>query len=199
MAVKRFKESSLRNDKKYTSLLAGNNYYVPPSYESIASVTVGAGGSPSIEFTSIPSTYVALELRAIVRGDIAYCLFTFNNDTTTSNYVDHYMQGNGSSAYAGADVNTLAGIGFWNPPPLAATNTFLAGTLDIIDYASTSKYKTVKSINGFDNNGSGVITLQSGLWKSTSAISSLKIVSNGGASYPFLQYSTFALYGIKGA
>lgn len=183
---------------KYDSMLAGNAAYIPTDFESIATISVGAGNAASIEFTSIPSDYVALQVRAIMRGDISYCLWTFNNDTTVGNYVSHYMQSNGSSAYSGADVNTLAGLGLWNPPTAAATNNYCVGNLDIFDYALTSKYKTVRSLNGFDLNGSGVVTFQTGVWKSTSAVTSLKIVTNGGAGYPFLQHSHFALYGIKG-
>jgi hypothetical protein len=55
MAVKRFTESSILDDKKYTSLLAGNPSYVPPSFESIATVT-GTGSAGNLVFTSIPGT-----------------------------------------------------------------------------------------------------------------------------------------------
>ena len=53
-------------------------------------------------------------------------------------------------------------------------------------------------MGGDDNSGSRQTAFNSGLWMSTSAITSVTILSGGG-SYTFQQYSQFALYGIKGA
>jgi hypothetical protein len=66
-----------------------------------------------------------------------------------------------------------------------------------LDYANTNKYKTTRSIGGNDNNGSGFVSLISGLWLSTSAISNIEIIPLNGTLWT--QYSHFALYGIKGA
>ena len=67
-----------------------------------------------------------------------------------------------------------------------------------LDYASTSKYKTVRAITGTNANTSSAnfaVSLGSGLWQSTNAITSVTI-ANG---YDFFSTSTtFALYGIKG-
>jgi hypothetical protein len=63
-----------------------------------------------------------------------------------------------------------------------------------LDYASTSKTKVVRSIVGGDRNGGGRITLSSGLWNSTSAITSFKIITS---TDNFAQYSALALYGVK--
>jgi hypothetical protein len=41
------------------------------SYESIATVTVGSGGASEVEFTSIPSTYTHLQIRALARNTTA--------------------------------------------------------------------------------------------------------------------------------
>jgi hypothetical protein len=51
-------------------------------------------------------------------------------------------------------------------------------------------------LTGYDANGSGKVSLYSGLWRSTSAIDSVVLVQNAGN---FAQNSQFALYGIKGA
>jgi hypothetical protein len=66
---------------------------------------------------------------------------------------------------------------------------------DVLDYANTNKFKTLRSLTGNDRNGSGSIWLDSGLWRSTSAITSIKFTTGTA----FAQYSQFALYGIKGA
>ena len=45
-----------------------SRYSITGSYESIATVTVGSGGSSYIEFTSIPGTYTHLQIRGILRN-----------------------------------------------------------------------------------------------------------------------------------
>jgi hypothetical protein len=44
----------------------------PTSFESIQTVTVGAGGASSISFTSIPATYASLQIRYLAQNDAAY-------------------------------------------------------------------------------------------------------------------------------
>jgi hypothetical protein len=68
--------------------------------------------------------------------------------------------------------------------------------MDILDYANTSKNKTIRMLSGNDRNGSGDIILISGLWASTSAINQIDLRLESAAN--FAQYSQFALYGIKG-
>jgi hypothetical protein len=65
-----------------------------------------------------------------------------------------------------------------------------------LDYTNTNKNKTARSLWGYDANGSGYVGLYSGLWRNTSAINRIDYVP---ASGTFPQYSSFALYGIKGA
>jgi len=77
------------------------------------------------------------------------------------------------------------------------TTTYGVMILDIIDYTSTSKYKTLRMISGGNVNGTGsVISLDSALWQSTSAITSLTIRADSTA---FASGTTISLYGIKGA
>ena len=78
------------------------------------------------------------------------------------------------------------------------SNIFGAFIIDIHDYSSTSKYKTVRGFGGLDANNSSVdleINLISGVWMNTAAISSITLSAND----PFTTTTTFALYGIKGA
>ncbi len=169
------------------------------SYESIATVTVGSGGSSTITFSSIPATYTHLQIRCIARSDYAnsgYGTMRFNSDSG-SNYNAHYLSGNGSSASASA-MGQYTGMDFLALSQ-SASNIFGAGVIDILDYANTNKYKTVRSLcGGDDNSTNGRIALNSGLWMSTSAITSITILSGGGSN-TFQQYSQFALYGIKGS
>jgi hypothetical protein len=73
-------------------------------------------------------------------------------------------------------------------------NTFGTFILDILDYKDTNKYKTARSLDGSDANGSGEISLRSGSWRNTAAITSITLTPTGTG---IAQYSSFALYGIK--
>jgi hypothetical protein len=175
---------------------------VTSSYESIATATVGSGGTATVEFTSIPATYTHLQIRGIGRNAAGSAggsnlELQFNTDTA-SNYSSHYLRGSGSAASAGAYtssgriyfIETMARNG-------NTSGTFGTFVIDILDYANTNKYKTVRGLGGYDDNGSGYILFGSGNWRSTSAITSIKIILEGGDT--FAQYSQWALYGIKGA
>jgi len=70
--------------------------------------------------------------------------------------------------------------------------------IDINDYASTTKYKTIRNYCGIATNSGvdvGAINLGSGLWENTNAVTSLTI---NGLGVNFTTTSVFALYGIKG-
>lgn len=165
-------------------------------YESIATVTVGSGGAANIEFTSIPGTYTHLQIRFITRfGSVAVFKTTFNSDNGT-NYAWHEIQGNGSSVTANAGSSAAFMYGAYSNGFSATADTFGAGVIDVLDYANANKYKTLRMLSGYDANGSGGLQLNSGLWQSTSAITSIKIAPN---TSTFQQYSHFALYGIKSA
>lgn len=177
------------------SLSAGT----PPvtnSYESISTVTVGSGGSSTVTFSSIPSTYKHLQIRSITKGTGAEdgVLMYFNGDTG-SNYNFHGLYGTGSAVGAEGG-GTRANIPLeQRAVDSSATSVFAGGVLDILDYANTSKNKTTRSLAGYDRNGSGFIAMGSGLWMSTAAINSITFITSATS---FAEYTTFALYGIKG-
>ena len=170
-------------------------------YESIATVTVGAGGASSVDFTSIPSTYTHLQIRGIMKmsstiQDVGNFYIQLNGDTA-ANYSAHRLYGNGSSAAAQglANMNQF----YWSqsmPSDYSGyANMFGAAVIDILDYANTNKYKTGRALIGQDTNSSSdsQIKLASASWRSTSAVTSIKLFT----SPNFTQYSQFALYGIK--
>lgn len=176
------------------------------SYESIATTTVGAGGTATITFSSIPSTYKHLQLRIISRSDLATSdtdslALRFNSDTG-SNYAYHFLTGNGATATASAAASQSAAILGGEPSNSHTSSVFGAFVVDILDYANTSKTKVIRSLGGYDANGVGTdkgeIRLSSSLWNSTSAITDISLKSGGSFNRGFTQYSSFALYGIKG-
>jgi len=179
------------------TLSAGAPPVSPTSYESISTVTVGGGGASSISFTSIPSTYKHLEIRGIgqINTGTEYALVRFNSDSG-ANYSIHYLNGSGAAASAGAATSSNQAAMFYGMGMPSTANTFGAGVCAILDYADTNKYKTVRSLDGFDANGSGGIELCSSSWRNTAAITSISLTPN--SSKTFNQYSSFALYGIKG-
>jgi hypothetical protein len=163
-------------------------------FEPIATVTVGSGGAANIEFTSIPGTYQHLQLRIISKststednGDMIF------NGVTTNSYAWHSLYGDGSSAAADASSSRANIVGL-RLAGSTATSVFSGNLVDILDYANTSKNTTVRIFKGQDNNGSGVVFLDSGLYAATSAITSIKFTAR---SHNFAQHSTAALYGIK--
>ena len=173
-------------------MLAGNPTYVPPvdDFQSIATVTVGSGGAANVEFTSIPGTYTHLQVRFLAQGG-AVGLNVQMNGNTSSDYVSHILYGTGSavSAQGGGGESYI-------PCGRIPTATYFGvGVIDLLDYQNTNKYKTLRSLSGNDQNGSGAVWYFSGLYQSTTAISSLKFFSTTGN---LSQYSHFALYGIKG-
>jgi hypothetical protein len=161
------------------------------NYESIATVTLGSAQS-SITFSSIPSTYTHLQIRGTTKSTsgLVSSFVNFNSDTG-SNYSQHQLIGDGATASASGNGSATA---FYANIFTNTANNYGATVIDILDYANTNKYKTVRTLSGYDANGSGYVTLRSGLWQSTSAITNI-VFSPSGGNYD--QYSSFALYGIK--
>ena len=176
-------------------IIASSGGLAGGDYESIATVTVGAGGQSSITFSSIPSTYQHLQIRAILKNTSSstYAAMRFNSDSGT-NYSAHYLDGDGSTTLVGAAANYDRSY-FGYAGTSTQTNIFGATIVDILDYKDTNKFKTVRVLTGVDVNGSGgYIELSSSAWRSTSAITDINIFFANN----FAQYSSFALYGIKG-
>jgi hypothetical protein len=184
-------------------IFASANTTVNTSFESIATVSVGSGGSSTVTFSSIPATYAHLQIRMMVQTNRSVGVgddigMTFNG-SSTDYYGYHILYGNGSSA-AATDNNITSYIDLSRfSTQSVATDIFSAGIVDILDYTSTNKNKTTRVLAGYDGNGSGIINFGSGLWKPATpvAITSITLVPLVGTS--FNQYSHFALYGIKSA
>lgn len=185
--------TSVKSGATGISLALDNNFMEP-----IATVLVGASGSNVITFSDIPQTYKHLQIRAIARdnggsGEDDYAI-RLNGDTGT-NYAYHYLMGNGVSAStsAGTSSSRIMALRL----STAVQNDGFGGLIvDILDYANTNKYKTVRALGGYEVNSSGTIALSSGLWMNTDAVTSISIRNDRAVN--FLQNSRFSLYGIKG-
>ncbi len=183
----------------------------PGEFNSISTVTVGSGGTSSVSFTSIPATYTHLQIRALSKsnqtgtsGEFEGLSLRFNSDSG-SNYAYHYTRGNGTSVSSGnASSQTFMSIGLQPDTGYSSASSMFAGhILDIVDYANTNKYKTLRGLGGYDSNNTGtntgVVNITSGLWMSTSAITSITLTSGGSFNRGFTEYTQFALYGITGS
>lgn len=164
------------------------------SFESIATAN-GTGSSGQITFTSIPSTYQHLQIRALFNGtnsgsSFQSLLLSFNN-YATSDYATHYISGTGSAVSA-SGVTSVPWLLAGRVPDNSLSNAGVA-IIDIHDYASTTKNKTVRAITGSDQNGSGEIWLTSGARFNTAAINRIDLLVSGN----WKTNTTFALYGIK--
>ena len=168
------------------------------TFDSIATTTVGSGGTATVTFSSIPATYTHLQIRCLMRTDRAVSVTSTNwrfNSDSSSNYSYHDLSGDGSTAAVDAGVSVTRFIDYINGASSTAS-AFSVTVLDILDYANTNKYKTTRTLNGYDANGSGIVHLFSGNWRDTNAITSISVTATSGN---IVEYSSFALYGIKGA
>ena len=167
-------------------------------FESIATTTLGSSTS-TVTFSSIPATYKHLQIRYMARTDRAnnedIVLVRFNSDTG-SNYSRHFLYGDGASVGVGGAANQTYILTDGCTGASATSGIFGVGLVDVVDYANTNKFKTLRGLTAYDRNGGGLVVVNSGNWRSTSAITSITITSFNSAN--FVQYSHFALYGIKG-
>ncbi len=166
------------------------------AYELI-STNVLTSATSSVTFSSIVSTYKHLQIRTTYRRADAgtmLAMLTFNGSGT--GYAWHRLYGSGTTVSSDNSTGTTQILTFGGPSSNDTSGIFMPSIYDVLDYASTSKTKTVRALTGTEMNSTAdVVCLSSGLWNNTSAVSSLTIASLAGN---FAIGSRFSLYGIKG-
>lgn len=169
-------------------------------FESIATAVIGSGGG-TVSFTSIPATYQHLQIRIFCqtnRAATADDIYMKFNNSSADYYGYHIVYGDGASAASTAN-NLSSAIDLTRfSSTNAGADVFSVGIVDILDYTSVNKNKTVRSLCGTDQNGSGVISFNSGLWKPSTPVAINRIDLAPSIGTLFNQDSHFALYGIKG-
>ena len=160
---------------------------MPSTYTPIATTTLGSAAS-SVTFSSISGSYTDLRIvyATTASGDAGNYL-RFNSDSG-SNYSRTNLYGNGSSAGSDRQSNVTGIYG-----PFTMSSAITSNTIDIMNYSNSTTYKTCLVRAGAANN-STLATV--GLWRSTSAITSILITCDGAN---FVSGSTFTLYGVKSA
>lgn len=170
------------------------------SFDLLETQVLGSSAA-SVTFSSL-STYAAdykhLQLRMTARTDRASYVDTvairFNADDA-ANYTDHYLAGNGSSVFSGADTSMTRMLSVRVAGASAASSIFGAGTVDLLDVFETTKYKTIRSLSGYTSGSGSEVYQFSGAWYLTTAVGSITLLPNIGSN--FVQYSRFSLYGLK--
>ena len=167
-----------------------------PAYDLLES-TVLTSSASSVSFTGLGTytDYKHLQIRMTGRSDRSAddenLLIRFNGVTTAS-YANHFLQATTSVASGAETSNT----GMWARNLTGASSpadAFGAFVIDILDFSSTSKNTTVKTLGGSTNQN--FIALSSGAYFSTDAITSVELGTQFGNN--FVAPSRFSLYGLK--
>ena len=161
-----------------------------------------ASSAASVTFTGLDTLaagYQHLQIRMVTRYDNATTA-TVNaklvlDSDTGANYSNHRLQGDGSSVsstyFAGAAYLDIRDFVVGNN---ATANAFGAAIVDILDFSSTSKNSTMRALSGSPETNESKITLSSGAWLDTAAITTIQISPS---SANWLTGSRFSLYGVK--
>lgn len=167
------------------------------TYTPIATTTVGSGGTTTITFSSIPTTYTDLLIKVSARMNRAVGRQSLNVwfNGSTGSWTGRRLAGYDSNSTLSDTSSTT----YYQIPQgtgtSATANTFCNAEYYIPNYRSSTN-KTIMSDSVTENNSTTdwIVDLGVGLWSNTSAITSISINGNG---FDFLQYSTVTLYGIK--
>lgn len=156
---------------------------MPATYDCIATTTLGSSQT-SVTFSSISGSYT--DLVGIIAGDVSAAGFVmqFNGDTG-SNYSYTRMY---------ANLNNQFSQTFANSAQIDLTvGTMAKGSslFHINNYSNTTTRKTALVRTNNDGTFIGAIV---GMWRSTSAITSILF---SGTTFP--TGTVFSLYGIKAA
>jgi hypothetical protein len=161
---------------------------MPATYEPISTTTLGSAQA-SFSFTSIPGTYTDL-VAVVVATTSGNLKIRFNSDTST-NYSNTVLYGIGTTSTSGRNIND-SGLAFGT-----TANTLGNGVnlYHFMNYSNTTTNKTALS-RGNDSDGP-LVRADVGLWRSTSAITSITFYSSNAVDIS--TGSVFTLYGIKAA
>lgn len=161
------------------------------TYTPIATTTLGSSAT-SYTFSSIASTYTDLML--VIQSKVtsgSYQNFIQVNGDTGTTYSFTILNGDGSSASSVRASNTtyIGGYSDYN-----TTADGMMSIFQLMNYANTSTYKTILYRGANANTGTSAVV---GLWRSTSAINSIKCYPTGSGTYA--AGTTLTLYGIQAA
>jgi hypothetical protein len=178
---------------------AGAGVVSASSYELIETQILGSPSS-SITFSSLgtySSTYKHLQIRMIGRSNFSgnsSAVFVRLNGDTGSNYSLHELTGNAFGVVSlGAASQTVMSAGEF-PAANYAANIFSPAVIELLDFSSSTKNTTIRTLSGISGLRT-LVSLSSGLWNNTAAVTSVTVISGGGAS--FVAGTRMSIYGVK--
>lgn len=166
---------------------------MPNTFIEIATVTVGAGGATSIDFTSIPQTYDNLMLKLSLRSSTTTIDTKMEFNGITTGYSRTSLTGSGAAAGFGSASDAWVGA---TVSSAHTANAFSSSEIFIPNYTlNVNKMYSTDSVS--ENNATTAYQLlNANLWSNTNAITSIKF-SGLTTAITFVQHSTATLYGIK--
>ena len=122
----------------------------------------------------------------------------FRSGDSGSNYSRHELWGQASSVLSNSATSATS----WQMSTSGGSiNSLYADgyIVDFLDAFSTSKNKTMRCLTGVANSSGGGISLVSGAWYSTAAVTSIALLAySQGSASTFGAGSRFSIYGVKG-
>jgi hypothetical protein len=165
------------------------------TYEPIATTTLGSNQT-SYTFNSISGTYTDLVLVSNVKstqaGTGANGMRVTINGDTGSNYSDTGLSSDGTTASSGRSTSQAYFIA--GNLPQASNTAWAVNITHFMNYSNTTTFKTMITRGNIANVVTEALV---SLWRSTSAITSIKIERDG--TNQLASGSMFTLYGIKAA
>ena len=203
MGVVKLSTAGILDYSKTSNFLSGNAPVSFGAFDLLETTTLASGAS-SVTFSGLGSysAYQSLQIRMITRLDVATTnagLRVNLNGDTGSNYASHHIEGDGGGVYVNAQTSqSFARIGFL--PGTGIASAAWGGVIfDLLDFNSSSKNSTMRTLSGFaDDSGTGStprIYLRSSLWNNTAAVTSIAIGNSDTGN--FFAGSRFSLYGVK--
>ena len=193
--IKSASQSSLTNDVKYRNMGAAN----VPSNEYLIQTAIVNGSSTLIEFNNLAQfhgVYRHLKLVVSTRNSANVgtgALLTRFNGDSGSNYTYQALRTYNGSFTAESVAPYSSALISWNPHGGTNPGNFGVCEADILDWSSSVKNKTVRSITGAISYAY-IVSIFSNSWMNTAPITSIQIVAEDGN--PFASGSRYSLYGV---
>jgi hypothetical protein len=181
----------------------------PAAYELISTQLVSSTtASVTFDVSALATTYKHLQVRQTMRNatgvgyNILESYLRFNGATTS--YSRHDLTGDGSSISSGGSTtytSLATGLITGND---SSSSIYGTAIIDILDAFSTTKNKTMRGLSGTLSPAgllgpASMLTLRSGAWYSTSAITSVTLLPGygGNPNGNIAAGSRISLYGLK--
>lgn len=159
------------------------------TYTPLANITLSSTVT-SLTFSSISQAYRDLVLIATPLGSTSSSSIGLTmNGVTSSTYSRTLLEANGSSILSNAGTSTSI---YWTNNYSDFGTVAAPLIINIMDYSATDKHKNVLIRS---NNANAEVSMATGRWASTAAVTSFKLDVSAGAS-GYIAGSTFELFGI---